>query len=115
MIRAGFGIGFGPAWMGLDDWEQGTVVETLREWRCDAFPLYVVRLDKRLTPKRIHVAQEFVVELTRAWQEAFAVSRVARNRVRPSSTESRGPSSARAAQLRPKRKVRAGRRQASGR
>jgi DNA-binding transcriptional LysR family regulator len=105
MIRGGFGIGFGPAWMGLDDWEQGTVVETLREWRCDAFPLYVVRLDKRLTPKRIHVAQEFVVELTRAWQEAFAVSRVAGNRVRPSSTDSRGPSSARAAHVRPKRKV----------
>lgn len=79
MIRAGCGIGFGPAWMGIHDWEQGTVVETLREWRSEEFPLYAVRLDKRLTPKRVHVAQEFIVELTRAWHDGFAVSSVASN------------------------------------
>jgi DNA-binding transcriptional LysR family regulator len=77
MIRAGFGIGYGPAWMGLQDWEQGTVVETLREWRTEEAPLYAVRLDKRLTPNRVHVVQGFVVELTRAWHDVFAVSRVA--------------------------------------
>jgi DNA-binding transcriptional LysR family regulator len=79
MIRAGFGIGFAPAWMGLQDWEKGTVVETLRDWRCDAFPLYVVRLDKRLTPKRVQAAQEFVVESARLWDDAFSVSSVGRS------------------------------------
>lgn len=90
MIRAGLGIGFGPAWMGFHDWEQGTVVETLREWRCNAFPLYVVRLDKRLTPKRVHVAQDFIVELTRAWHDAFVVSSVGSNSPRKSSTDRSG-------------------------
>jgi hypothetical protein len=40
-------------------------------------PLYAVRLDKRLTPNRVHVVQEFIVELTRAWHDVFAASSVA--------------------------------------
>lgn len=80
MIRGGFGIGFAPAWMGIRDWKQGTVVETLREWRSQEFPLYAVRLDTRLTPKRVLIAQEFIVELTRTWHEQFAVSSVASKR-----------------------------------
>ena len=77
MIRAGFGIGYAPAWMGLQDWEEGTVVETLREWRSEEAPLYAVRVDKRLTANRVQVVQEFVVELTRAWHDVFVASRVA--------------------------------------
>jgi len=80
MIRAGLGIGFCPAWMGLQEWEQGTVVETLREWRSEEARLYAVRLDKRLTPKRVHAVQAFIVELTQAWTAAFARSGLAGKR-----------------------------------
>jgi DNA-binding transcriptional LysR family regulator len=77
IIRAGLGIGFGPAWMGVQDWESGAVVETLREWRSEEVPLYTVRLDKRLTPKRVLVVQDFIVELTREWHDAYTASDVA--------------------------------------
>jgi DNA-binding transcriptional LysR family regulator len=69
MIRAGLGIGFGPAWMGVHDWGSGAVVETLRAWRREEVPLYTVRLDKRLTPKRVLVVHDFIVELTRGWHD----------------------------------------------
>jgi DNA-binding transcriptional LysR family regulator len=72
MIRAGLGIGYGPAWMGTQDWERGTVVETLREWRSAEVPLHLVRVDKRMTTKRVHAVQKFVVDRTRAWRESFA-------------------------------------------
>lgn len=89
MIRAGFGIGYGPAWMGIGDWEQGTVVETLSEWRSEEAPLYEVRIEKRLTPKRVHVVHEFVVELTRAWRDAFSASSIASDkRVTKGSSDS---------------------------
>ena len=71
MIRAGLGVGYGPAWMGTQDWERGTVVETLREWRSAEVSLHVVRVDKRMTPRRIHVVQKFIVDRTRAWREGF--------------------------------------------
>jgi len=72
MIRAGVGIGYGPAWMVTQDWERGTVVETLREWRYAEVPLHLVRIDKRMTPKRVHAVQKFIVDRTRAWRESFA-------------------------------------------
>jgi DNA-binding transcriptional LysR family regulator len=76
MIRAGLGIGYGPAWMGIQDWESGAVVETLREWRSAEATLHLVKVDGRITPKRVHTVQKFLVERTRAWRDAF--SRVAR-------------------------------------
>jgi DNA-binding transcriptional LysR family regulator len=72
MIRAGLGIGYGPAWMGTEDWARGTVIETLREWRSAEVPLYLVRVDKRMTAKRVLAVQKFIVDRTRAWREAFA-------------------------------------------
>ena len=71
MICAGLGVGYAPAWVGIDEWKRGTVVETLRDWRSDEVPLYAVRLDKRLTPARVHIVQEFIVELARASHEEF--------------------------------------------
>lgn len=79
-IRAGFGIGFGPAWMGVQDWETGAVIETLRAWRSPESSLYAVRLDKRLTPKRVDLAQDFVVRLTRDWHDGFAKTQNAKSR-----------------------------------
>lgn len=77
MIRAGFGIGYGPAWMGIKDWDNGTVVETLREWRSAEVPLHLVRVDRRTVPKRVHAVQKFIVERTRAWRDAFGRSSIA--------------------------------------
>ena len=78
MIRAGFGIGYGPAWMGSQDWERGTVVETLRPWRGAEPSLHLVRLDHRLTPKRVQAVQKFILESTRIWRESFSRSSVGR-------------------------------------
>ena len=77
MVRAGLGIGYGPAWMGLRGWEDGSVVKTLRDRRADEASLYAVRLEKRLTPKRVHTVQDFIVDLTRTWHESFNASSVA--------------------------------------
>lgn len=80
MIRAGIGIGYGPAWMGTKDWERGTVVETLAEWRAVELPLHLVRVDKRMTPKRVHAVQKFIVDRARSWREEFARSRAGQPR-----------------------------------
>jgi DNA-binding transcriptional LysR family regulator len=84
IVRAGSGISYGPAWMGFRGWEDGSVAEILRNWRAEEASLYAVRLEKRLTPKRVHTVQNFVVELTRAWHEAFTASSVATKRTRKS-------------------------------
>jgi len=80
MIRAGLGIGYGPAWMGTQDWERGTIVETLREWRGTEPALHLVRLDRRTTPKRVQAVQRFILDSTRAWREGFARSGAGRPR-----------------------------------
>ncbi len=69
MILAGLGIGFGPAFMGRAEWHNRKVVEVLRGWRAEEAPLHVVRLNKRHTPRRIELVQDFLVEMTRAWIE----------------------------------------------
>jgi DNA-binding transcriptional LysR family regulator len=79
MIRAGLGIGYGPAWMGTQDWERGTVVEALREWRCVEPSLHLVRLDRRMTPKRVQAVQKFIADSTRLWHEGFSRSNAGRS------------------------------------
>ena len=78
MIRAGLGIGYGPAWMGTQDWERGSVVETLRAWRSAEHSLHLVKLDRRMTPKRVQAVQKFIIDSTRAWREGFASSAAGR-------------------------------------
>ena len=63
MIRSGFGIGWAPAWLGVDDFRTGKVVEVLGAWRSAQAPLYAIRLDKRLTPKRTQIVLDFIAEL----------------------------------------------------
>jgi len=82
MIRAGLGIGYGPAWMGTQDWDRGTVVETLREWRGAEPSLHLVRVDRRMTPKRVQAVQRFILDSTRAWREGFDRSGAGRSRSR---------------------------------
>ncbi|MEE2951889.1 MAG: LysR family transcriptional regulator [Pseudomonadota bacterium] len=71
MILAGLGIGYGPAFMGKAEWHDGRVVEVLRDWRAEEAPLYIVRLHKRHTPRRIELVQDFLVEMARAWIDGF--------------------------------------------
>lgn len=72
MILAGLGIGYGPAFMGRSEWHEGRVVEILHGWRAEEAPLYIVRLDKRQTPRRVELVQDFLVEMVRAWVEGYA-------------------------------------------
>lgn len=67
MIRAGFGIGWAPSWLGLDDLRSGKVVEIFRDWRTAEAAISAVRLDRRLTPKRTQVVLDFIASLPAAW------------------------------------------------
>ena len=71
MILAGLGIGYGPAFMGKSEWREGRVVEVMPDWRAEEAPLYVVRLDKRHTPRQIELVQDFIVEMARSWIESY--------------------------------------------
>lgn len=67
MVREGFGIGWGPAWLGLDDLKSGRVVEVLRPWRIEQEPLSMVRLASRHAPKRTLLAMDFLAALPLSW------------------------------------------------
>lgn len=71
MILAGLGIGYGPAFMGTTEWQDGRVVEVLHEWRAEEAPLYIVRLDKRHTPRRVELVQDFLAEMAHRWIEEY--------------------------------------------
>jgi DNA-binding transcriptional LysR family regulator len=67
MVLSGFGIGWGPAWLCLDDLRKGRVVEVLKDWRVEETPLWLVRLDNRYTPKRTLAVMDFIASLPSAW------------------------------------------------
>jgi DNA-binding transcriptional LysR family regulator len=68
IVRAGFGIGWAPAWLGVDDLRNGNVVEVLRDWRIAEAPLSAVRLERRLIPARTQAVLDFLASLPSAWQ-----------------------------------------------
>lgn len=68
IIRAGFGIGWAPAWLGLDDLRRGHVVEVLKDWRIAEEPLSAVRLEKRHTPARTQIVMDFLATLPSTWK-----------------------------------------------
>lgn len=67
IVRAGIGIGWAPTWLGLDDLRAGRVVEVMRPWRTTEAPLFGVRLDRRLTPKRTQTVMDFLAGLSSSW------------------------------------------------
>ena len=67
MVREGIGVGWAPAWSGLDDLRSGRVVELLREWRVPESPLSAVRLERRLTPRRTQRVLEFLSRAASTW------------------------------------------------
>lgn len=68
VARAGVGIAWAPAWLGLDDLRAGRVVEILKDWRTPDAPLYTVRLQRRLTPRRTQTVMDFIASLASAWR-----------------------------------------------
>lgn len=68
MVRAGFGIGWAPAWLGLADLRSGHVVEILKNWRIAEEPLSAVRLEKRHAPVRTQIVMDFLAALPSTWQ-----------------------------------------------
>lgn len=74
-ILAGFGIGYGPAFMGREEWADGRMVEVLRDWRSEEAALHIVRVNKRRMPKRVETVQSFLVDLTRIWIDTFGAAK----------------------------------------
>lgn len=48
MVVGGFGTAWLPAWCGLDDLQEGRVVELLRDWRMPETAVHAAMLDRRL-------------------------------------------------------------------
>jgi DNA-binding transcriptional LysR family regulator len=67
MVRAGFGIGWAPAWLGLQDLRDGNVMEVLNDWRAPESSLSAVRLERRLTPLRTQLFIEFLLGMSSDW------------------------------------------------
>ncbi len=67
MVAGGLGIGWLPAWCGLDDIRAGRVIELLRDWRVAETPLNAVRLDRNLTPQRTRALLDDLAAAARGW------------------------------------------------
>ncbi|WP_339652074.1 LysR family transcriptional regulator [Halopseudomonas pelagia] len=68
MVRDGFGVAWAPRWLGLEDLRSGRVVEVMANWRTKESPLFAIRLQRRLTPKRTQLVLDFIASLTCEWQ-----------------------------------------------
>ncbi len=67
MVVSGLGIGWLPAWCGLDDLRAGRVVELLRDRRAPETAIHAALLDRRLTPQRTRGVLDSLVEAARSW------------------------------------------------
>lgn len=63
MVRAGCGIGWAPSWLGASDFSSGAVVEILKAWRTERVNMWVLRLERRLTPRRTQTVIDFLTAL----------------------------------------------------
>jgi len=63
MVRAGCGIGWAPYWLGAPDFASGAVVEILKAWRTERMNMWVLRLERRLTPRRTQKVIDFLIGL----------------------------------------------------
>jgi DNA-binding transcriptional LysR family regulator len=68
MVAAGFGVAWGPVWLGMDDLRRGDAVEVLRDWRCEETALWMVRPDSRRPPKRTQLVMDFLASLPEGWR-----------------------------------------------
>jgi DNA-binding transcriptional LysR family regulator len=68
LVREGFGVGWGPAWIVADDLNSGQLVEVMRPWRVPEEPLWMVRTSSRQTPRRTLRAMEFLGSLASTWK-----------------------------------------------
>jgi DNA-binding transcriptional LysR family regulator len=68
LVREGFGIGWGPAWIVADDLKSGRLVEVMKDRRVPEEPLWMVRTSSRQVPQRTLRAMEFLGSLASTWK-----------------------------------------------
>ena len=68
LVREGFGVSWGPAWIIADDLRSGRLVEAMRDWRLPEEPLWLVRTSSRQAPKRTLRTMEFLGSLASTWR-----------------------------------------------
>ena len=84
LVRDGFGVGWGPAWIIAQDIRAGRLVEILRDRRIPEEPLWLVRTSSRQAPQRVLRAIVFLATLAADWADAGALNPV-RAGLRPAS------------------------------
>ena len=67
MVLSGLGLGWLPAWCGLDDLKRGRVVELLREWRSPETAVHSAMLDRRLVPRRTRGVLDSLADVAGEW------------------------------------------------
>ena len=68
MVASGLGLGWLPAWCGLDDLRAGRVVELLRDWRVpEETAVHAALLDRRLIPQRTRGVLDSLADAACAW------------------------------------------------
>lgn len=68
LVREGFGVSWGPAWIIADDLRSGRLVEAMRDWRIPEEPLWLVRTSSQQAPKRTLRTMEFLDSLASTWR-----------------------------------------------
>jgi DNA-binding transcriptional LysR family regulator len=68
LVREGFGIGWGPAWIVADDLNAGRLVEVMKPCRIPEEPLWLVRTSSRQAPRRTLRTMEFLGSLASVWK-----------------------------------------------
>jgi len=63
MVRAGCGIGWAPYWLGAPDFASGAVVVLQEAGRTERMHMWVLRLERRLTPRRTQKVIDFLTGL----------------------------------------------------
>ncbi len=67
LVREGFGIGWGPAWIVAEELKHGRLVEILRDRRVPEEPLWMVRTSSRQAPQRTLRTIRFIESLNSTW------------------------------------------------
>jgi DNA-binding transcriptional LysR family regulator len=68
LVREGFGVGWGPAWIIAERIRNGELVEILRDWRVPEEPLWMLRSSNRQPPQRVLRTMTFLSSLSSTWR-----------------------------------------------
>jgi len=68
LVRDGFGVGWGPAWLVGEDLRAGRLTVLLRAWRVPEEPLWMLRTSNRQAPQRTLRTMAFLAALPQSWR-----------------------------------------------